>query len=105
MVTNRFCSSDLNELAPTTFLSRSRAFAPVYRSTRRHLGESIRTADIIHVHSLWNPVNMVVRRECARHRRPYVLMPHGMLDPYSLTVRRCRKFPLSFGDRTQKHFG
>jgi len=35
---------------------------------------------------------MVVRRECARHRRPYVLMPHGMLDPYSLTVRRWRKF-------------
>src|SRR5262245_3136113 len=94
-----FCDGDesillqrLNELAPTTFLSRSRAFAPVYRSTRRQLGESIRTADIIHVHTLWNPVNMVVRRECARHRRPYVLMPHGMLDPYSLTVRRWRKF-------------
>jgi len=72
-----FCDGDesillqrLNELAPTIFLSRSRAFAPVYRSTRRQLGESIRTADIIHVHSLWNPVNMVVRRECARHRRP-----------------------------------
>jgi len=94
-----FCDGDesillqrLNELAPTTFLSRSRAFAPVYRSTRRQLGESIRTADIIHVHTLCNPVNMVVRRECARHRRPYVLMPHGMLDPYSLTVRRWRKF-------------
>jgi glycosyltransferase involved in cell wall biosynthesis len=32
-----------------------------------------------------------VRRECARQRRPYVLMPHGMLDPYSLTVKRWRK--------------
>ena len=77
-----FCDGDesillqrLNELAPTTFLSRSRAFAPVYRSTRRQLGESIRTADIIHVHTLCNPVNMVVRRECTRHRRPYVLIP------------------------------
>ena len=94
-----FCDGDesillqrLNELAPTTFLSRSRAFAPVHRPTRRQLGESIRTADIVHVHTLWNPVNVVVRRECARHRRPYVLMPHGMLDPYSLTVKRWRKF-------------
>jgi glycosyltransferase involved in cell wall biosynthesis len=93
-----FCDGDrtillkrLNELAPTTFLPRSRIFAPFHTANRHRLGDSIRTADIVHVHTLWNPINVVVRQECARHRRPYVLMPHGMLDPYSLGVKRWRK--------------
>jgi glycosyltransferase involved in cell wall biosynthesis len=93
-----FCQGDesillkkLNALAPTTFLSRSRTFSLLDGSNRRQLGESIESADIIHLHTLWNPINTMVRRECARHRRPYVLMPHGMLDPYSLSVKRWRK--------------
>jgi hypothetical protein len=28
---------------------------------------------------------------CARHGRNYVMMPHGMLDPYSLRQKRWRK--------------
>jgi glycosyltransferase involved in cell wall biosynthesis len=81
----------LNKLAPTTLLSPSRIFMPLHGLTRLQLGKSIRAADIVHVHTLWNPINIIVRRECARHRRPYVLMPHGMLDPYSLAVKRWRK--------------
>jgi glycosyltransferase involved in cell wall biosynthesis len=93
-----FCDGDepillqrLNKLAPTAFLSRSRAFNPWHGETQRKLGERIRATDIVHLHTLWNPINVAVRRECARHERPYVLMPHGMLDPYSLSVRRWRK--------------
>jgi len=81
----------LNELAPTTFLPGWRSFDVLQRLARRQLAASIRSAEIVHVHTLWNPINIVVRRECARHQRPYVLMPHGMLDPYSLTIRRWRK--------------
>jgi glycosyltransferase involved in cell wall biosynthesis len=93
-----FCHGDerillqrLNELAPTTFLPRSGTFAPLHGPTRRRVGESVRAADIVHLNTLWSPINAMVRQECARHRRPYVLMPHGMLDPYSLTVKRWRK--------------
>jgi glycosyltransferase involved in cell wall biosynthesis len=93
-----FCHGDerillqrLNELAPTAFLLRSITLASLHEPSRRQLGERIRTADMVHLHTLWNPINVMVRRECARHRRPYVLMPHGMLDPYSLTVKRWRK--------------
>ena len=32
------------------------------RQTRRQIGESIRTADIVHLHTLWNPINVIVRR-------------------------------------------
>lgn len=93
-----FCRGDermllegLNELAPTTFLSRSRRFALLHPPTWRQIGESIRTADIVHLHTVWNPINVIVRRQCGRLGRPYVLMPHGMLDPYSLNVKRWRK--------------
>src|SRR5262249_5571446 len=99
--TPRFCHGDdertllqrLNELAPTTFLLRSRTFASLHQLSRRQhqLGERIRTADMVHVHSLWDPINVMVRPECARHRRPYVPMHHGMLDPYSLKMKRWRK--------------
>src|SRR6266852_6719319 len=81
----------LNELAPTTYLPASRLFVLVQRMAQQQLAESIRSADIVHVHTLWNPINVLVRRESARHRRPYVLMPHGMLDPYGFTVKRWRK--------------
>jgi glycosyltransferase involved in cell wall biosynthesis len=81
----------LNELAPTTFLSPLGTLASLHGPTRRQFGESIRAVDIVHLHTLWNPINVIARQECARHRRPYVLMPHGMLDPYSLTVKRWRK--------------
>jgi len=93
-----FCKGDqgillerLNELAPTTFVSPSRIFTPLPGATQRQVSETIRVSDIVHLHTLWHPINVVVRKECARHRRPYVLMPHGMLDPYSLTVKRWRK--------------
>jgi glycosyltransferase involved in cell wall biosynthesis len=81
----------LNGLAPTTFLSGSRPFFLLDPTANRQIAEGIRTANIVHVHTLWNPINSLVRQECARQRRPYVLMPHGMLDPHSLTVKRWRK--------------
>jgi glycosyltransferase involved in cell wall biosynthesis len=96
--TPQFCHGDertllqrLNELAPTTFLSQLGIFGSLQGPTRRQFGESIRAVDIVHLHTLWNPINVIARQECTRHRRPYVLMPHGMLDPHSLTVKRWRK--------------
>jgi glycosyltransferase involved in cell wall biosynthesis len=93
-----FCEGDqqsilqrLNEVAQTTFLRGSRAFALWRGPARYRISESIRTTDIVHLHTLWNPINILVRQECDRYRRPYVLMPHGMLDSYSLKVKRWRK--------------
>lgn len=80
----------LNALAPTKFLPPSKAFFLTYEN-RNLIGQSIRQADIVHVHTLWHPINLVVRQECLRHKRPYVVMPHGMLDPYSLSVKSWRK--------------
>ena len=51
----------------------------------------VHDADIVHLHTLWSPLNVSVRYACLRLERPYVLMPHGMLDPYSLSVKRLKK--------------
>jgi glycosyltransferase involved in cell wall biosynthesis len=51
----------------------------------------VRDADIVHLHTLWHPLNTIARRACAQYRRKYVLSPHGMLDPYSLGVKSLRK--------------
>jgi len=55
------------------------------------IDKAVRLADVIHLHTLWHPLNTIARKACARHGRKYALMPHGMLDPYSLRQRRWRK--------------
>jgi glycosyltransferase involved in cell wall biosynthesis len=52
---------------------------------------AVRDADMVHLHTLWHPLNGIARRACRRHGRKYVMMPHGMLDPYSLAQKRWRK--------------
>jgi glycosyltransferase involved in cell wall biosynthesis len=53
--------------------------------------KAVRVADIVHLHTLWHPLNTLARKACVRHGRRYVVMPHGMLDPYSLGQKRWRK--------------
>ncbi len=55
------------------------------------LAQAIATADLVHIHTLWHPFFAPARRLCKHHGKPYLIMPHGMLDPYSLGVRRARK--------------
>lgn len=53
--------------------------------------EAVRDADIVHLHTLWHPLNTIARQACGHYGRKYVLSPHGMLDPYSLGVKSLRK--------------
>jgi glycosyltransferase involved in cell wall biosynthesis len=85
-------SRRLNALVPTSLLPEPSMppFGGLNRE-RKWLRERIAVADVVHVHTLWSRFNSIVRRECERLGRPYVLMPHGMLDPYSLRVKRLKK--------------
>jgi glycosyltransferase involved in cell wall biosynthesis len=96
--TRAYCGNDaddllkrLNELLPTTFLSRAEIFPVFNRIAHSKLGVQVHGADIVHLHTLWNPLNISVRHVCLQLHRPYVLMPHGMLDPYSLSIGRLKK--------------
>jgi glycosyltransferase involved in cell wall biosynthesis len=53
--------------------------------------KAVRAADIVHLHTLWHPLNAIARKACVRHGRKYVMMPHGMLNPYALNQKRWRK--------------
>ena len=55
------------------------------------IDKAVGAADIVHLHTLWHPLNAIARTACVRHGRKYVMMPHGMLDPYSLGQKPWRK--------------
>ncbi len=60
----------------------------------RALAKAIPAADVVHIHSLYLFHVWAAARLCARHRVPYLLRPHGTLDPYIWRRHRWRKKPL-----------
>lgn len=97
--TSQFCDDDGRELERELRHTIDATILPIDRS--RLLGWSskaesvltagVKAADIVHLHTLWHPLNGMVRNLSIAHGRPYVMMPHGMLDPYALGVRALRK--------------
>jgi glycosyltransferase involved in cell wall biosynthesis len=57
----------------------------------RALAEAIPTADVVHLHSLYLFHTWAAARLCRRHGVPYLLRPHGTLDPYLWRRHRARK--------------
>jgi glycosyltransferase involved in cell wall biosynthesis len=59
------------------------------------LGVAVRTllasADVVHLHGLWNAAIWAAAAEARRARRPYVLSPRGMLSPAALAHDAWRK--------------
>ena len=51
----------------------------------------IAEADIVHLHTLWSPLVAAAARFSERLGVPYVLSPHGMLDPWSLRQGALKK--------------
>jgi glycosyltransferase involved in cell wall biosynthesis len=96
--TPSYCNGDqsdlqkrLEQLAPTTFLNAIETLPVLSQTGAATIDARVQRADIVHVHTLWSPLNVSARYACFRHKRPYVLMPHGMLDPYSLTIKALKK--------------
>jgi glycosyltransferase involved in cell wall biosynthesis len=65
------------------------------------LDAAVRDADVVHIHSLFLFHVWAAARACRRHGKPYLLRPHGTLDPF---IRQRRQVPkrvlgLLFQDR------
>jgi glycosyltransferase involved in cell wall biosynthesis len=58
---------------------------------RNHLEEEIAQADVVHVHAVWEEMQYRAMRTAQRLGKPYVLTPHGMLDPWNMTKSRLAK--------------
>jgi glycosyltransferase involved in cell wall biosynthesis len=99
IATSLYCNDDGSELEKSLRQRIDVTILPISkprmlkraRRAKEIIDKAVRVADIVHLHTLWHPLNAIARKACARHGRNYVMMPHGMLDPYSLRQKRWRK--------------
>lgn len=61
------------------------------RGARQWLVPLLTQADLIHLHGVWDPIVYAAAVVATRLRIPYVLTPHGMLDPWSLAQKWWKK--------------
>jgi glycosyltransferase involved in cell wall biosynthesis len=61
------------------------------REARAKLESIIHDFDILHLHGVWDPAIYAAADVAARARKPYVVMLHGMLDPWSLSQKKLKK--------------
>ncbi len=67
---------------------------------RTTLSEVIPTADIVHLHGMWETLLTAAAGIAREARVPYVITPHGMLDPWTLQQKALKKrIALSLGGR------
>lgn len=59
----------------------------------RHLADSLRPTDydVVHAHGLWDGASAAAARWAKQNRKPLVISPHGMLDPWSFRHHRVKK--------------
>ncbi|MBA7533676.1 D-inositol-3-phosphate glycosyltransferase [subsurface metagenome] len=57
----------------------------------RALREAIRGYDIVHIHSMYLFHDIVAAHYCRKYNVPYLIRPHGTLDPFIYKRHRLRK--------------
>jgi glycosyltransferase involved in cell wall biosynthesis len=70
------------------------AAAPPISRLQALLGQEVSEVsgyDIVHMHGVWDPLLYAAARTARRRHIPYVVTPHGMLDPWSLQQSRWKK--------------
>ena len=60
-------------------------------ATTAALRTEIGRADVVHLHTPWEPANRVVAKLCRELRTPYVLTVHGMLDDWCMSQKALKK--------------
>lgn len=55
--------------------------------------DELDAADVIHFHGLWERAHSVPRGLCIARQRPFIVSPHGMLEPWALAHKRWKKLP------------
>lgn len=50
-------------------------------------------AQIVHFHGLWDRKHLALSTRCRRAGIPYVVSPHGMLEPWALRQKKWKKAP------------
>jgi len=61
------------------------------RSLGRDMGRIVESSRLVHVHTAWTHPGLAAMTACRRRSVPFVVMPHGMLDPFSLRRKWLKK--------------
>ncbi len=48
---------------------------------------------VVHFHGLWQPAFPTIARNCVKDGVPFVVSPHGMLEPWAIRHKRWKKLP------------
>lgn len=59
----------------------------------RWLWRNVAAYDVVHVHSVFSYPSLAASRIAGSKKRPYVLSPHGMVEPWSLNHKGWKKAP------------
>lgn len=59
---------------------------------RKEINNSVSWADVVHTHGMWQFPCVIAAHACRTIGRPYVVQPHGFLEPERLKKSRVRKF-------------
>jgi glycosyltransferase involved in cell wall biosynthesis len=59
--------------------------------TRRQLAQLLADVQIVHLHGVWDSILKASATVAFRLGIPYVVTPHGMLDPWSLSQKKWKK--------------
>ena len=92
-----FCAPD-EQVRPAGFDAAKLGFWPASRrawlqsgSLRRRFAETVRQADGVHIHGLWEASTAVAGRVARSLGKPYLVSAHGMLEPWALANKRMKK--------------
>jgi glycosyltransferase involved in cell wall biosynthesis len=58
----------------------------------KELGES-GAQEVVHFHGIWQPRFLKVSAHCRRRKIPYLVSPHGMLEPWAWRHKWWKKWP------------
>jgi glycosyltransferase involved in cell wall biosynthesis len=61
-------------------------------TTVKELGES-RAGEVVHFHGLWQFNFLSISAHCRRQNVPYLVSPHGMLEPWAFKHKWWKKWP------------
>jgi len=62
-----------------------------HREIGPRLEELLGSSDVVHIHALWEEIQHQAAVRAGRRGVPYLITPHGMLDPWSLSQGRLKK--------------
>src|SRR5690606_18104215 len=81
------------ETALASWASALNASGATVCRTESPTNAQLSSADVVHFHGLWERSHRHLRTRCVQQAIPFVVSPHGMLEPWALRHKGWKKRP------------